>query len=112
MASTSPLGIDLERYKWGFHDSQDKYVFKARKGLDADVVNQISHMKGEPDWMRAFRLHAYEHFTRRPLPTRGAAPGPVVPPEDNKLAALSWKKASGRSGVCRRTVRIWRETCC
>src|SRR3989304_5430293 len=54
MASTSPLGIDLERYKWGFHDSQDKYVFKARKGLDADVVNQISHMKGEPDWMRPF----------------------------------------------------------
>src|SRR3989304_6081887 len=72
MASTSPLGIDLERYKWGFHDSQDKYVFKARKGLDADVVNQISHMKGEPDWMRAFRLHAYEHFTRRPMPQWGA----------------------------------------
>src|SRR3989337_810286 len=72
MASTSPLGIDLERYKWGFHDSQDKYVFKARKGLDAAVVNQISHMKGEPDWMRAFRLHAYEHFTRRPIPQWGA----------------------------------------
>src|SRR3972149_802766 len=41
MASTSPLGIDLERYKWGFHDPDDKYVFKARKGLDADVGNQI-----------------------------------------------------------------------
>ena len=77
MASTSPLGIDLERYKWGFHDSQDKYVFKARKGLDADVVNQISHMKGEPDWMRAFRLHAYEHFTRRPMPTWGADLGQI-----------------------------------
>src|SRR3990170_5841634 len=77
MASTSPLGIDLERYKWGFHDSQDKYVFKARKGLDADVVNQISHMKGEPDWMRAFRLHAYEHFTRRPMLTWGADLGQI-----------------------------------
>ena len=77
MASTSPLGIDLERYKWGFHDSEDKYVFKARKGLDADVVNQISHMKGEPDWMRAFRLHAYEHFTRRPMPTWGADLGQI-----------------------------------
>ncbi len=77
MASTSPLGIDLERYKWGFHDPDDKYVFKARKGLDADVVNQISHMKGEADWMRAYRLHAYEHFTRRPMPTWGADLGQI-----------------------------------
>src|SRR3970282_798179 len=77
MASTSPLGIDLERYKWGFNDSQDKYVFKARKGLDADVVNQISHMKSEPDWMRAFRLHAYEHYAQRPMPKWGADLGTI-----------------------------------
>ncbi len=72
MAITNPLGIDLERYKWGFHDPDDKYVFKARKGLDAQIVNQISHMKNEPDWMRAIRLHAYEHFTHRPTPQWGA----------------------------------------
>jgi Fe-S cluster assembly protein SufB len=47
-------------------------VFKARKGLDARVVDEISVMKGEPDWMRAYRLHAYEHFTKRKMPTWGA----------------------------------------
>jgi len=77
MATTSPLGIELEQYKWGFHDPEDKYVFKARKGLDAQVVNQISHMKGEPDWMRAYRLHAYEHFGQRPMPKWGADLGQI-----------------------------------
>jgi Fe-S cluster assembly protein SufB len=71
MAVTNPLGIDLERYKWGFREPE-KYVYKARKGLDRRVVEEISALKGEPDWMRAFRLHAYEHFLRRPLPTWGA----------------------------------------
>ncbi len=71
MAAPNPLGIDLEKYKWGFFEPE-KYVFKARKGLDADVVAEISHMKDEPEWMRAFRLHAYEHFTQRPMPRWGA----------------------------------------
>jgi len=29
-------------------------VFKAQKGLSAEVVNQISDIKNEPDWMREF----------------------------------------------------------
>jgi Fe-S cluster assembly protein SufB len=71
VAVTNQLGIDLDKYKYGFHEPE-KYVFKARKGLDARVVDEISVMKGEPDWMRAYRLHAYEHFTKRKMPTWGA----------------------------------------
>lgn len=71
MAATNPLGIDLDHYEWGFRDPE-KYVFKARKGLDREIVEMISSMKGEPEWMRAFRLHSLEHFFRRPLPTWGA----------------------------------------
>ncbi|HET6760683.1 MAG TPA: hypothetical protein VFH13_01225, partial [Gemmatimonadaceae bacterium] len=71
MAITNQLGIDLDKYKYGFHEPE-KYVFKARKGLDARVVDEISVMKGEPDWMRAYRHHAYEHFTKRKMPTWGA----------------------------------------
>jgi Fe-S cluster assembly protein SufB len=71
MATTNPLGIDLDQYKWGFHDPES-YVFRARKGLDREIVQEISYMKGEPDWMRAFRLHALEHFMARPMPTWGA----------------------------------------
>jgi Fe-S cluster assembly protein SufB len=60
----------LDRYKYGFSDP-DVSVFKTRKGLDRQVVEQISAMKGEPAWMLAFRLKALEHFEQRPMPTWG-----------------------------------------
>ncbi len=37
-------------------------VFKARRGLDREIVLQISEMKGEPEWMRDFRLKSLELF--------------------------------------------------
>ncbi len=67
--------LELQRlgteYKYGFRDPE-QYVFKSRKGLDREVVEQISWMKNEPDWMRQFRLKALEYFLKRPLPTWGA----------------------------------------
>jgi Fe-S cluster assembly protein SufB len=61
---------NIGEYKYGFRDPET-YVFKSRKGLDREVVEQISHMKGEPAWMLEFRLKALEHFKTRPLPTWG-----------------------------------------
>ena len=46
-------------------------VFKARKGLNREVVGQISEIKSEPDWMRQFRLDALDEFERRPMPKWG-----------------------------------------
>ncbi|MDA0660334.1 MAG: Fe-S cluster assembly protein SufB [Planctomycetota bacterium] len=46
-------------------------IFKARKGIDAEIVNQISDMKSEPDWMRSFRLRSLEIFESKPMPTWG-----------------------------------------
>ena len=46
-------------------------VFKARKGVDAEIVNQISDIKDEPDWMREFRLNSLEIFESKPTPTWG-----------------------------------------
>jgi Fe-S cluster assembly protein SufB len=57
--------------KYGFRDPEN-YVFKSRKGLDREIVEEISWMKGEPDWMRQFRLRALEIFQRKPMPTWGA----------------------------------------
>ena len=56
--------------KYGFRDPE-KYVFKARKGLSREIVEEISWMKGEPDWMREFRLKALEIFWKKPMPTWG-----------------------------------------
>ncbi|HEX2981637.1 MAG TPA: Fe-S cluster assembly protein SufB [Anaerolineaceae bacterium] len=61
----------LGDYRYGFRDPET-YVFKSQKGLSREVVEQISHQKGEPDWMLQFRLKALEHFKQRPMPTWGA----------------------------------------
>ena len=60
----------IGEYQYGFSDP-DSYVFKSRKGLHRDVVEEISAMKGEPEWMLEFRLKALDHFMKRPMPTWG-----------------------------------------
>ncbi len=62
--------IDLGQYKYGFSDPED-YHFKSRKGLDPEMVTQISDMKGEPEWMKDFRLKSLEYFEKRETPTWG-----------------------------------------
>ncbi len=62
---------ELGEYQYGFSDP-DKSVFKTQKGLNEEVVRQISAMKGEPEWMLEFRLKALKHYRQRPLPTWGA----------------------------------------
>jgi Fe-S cluster assembly protein SufB len=71
--SNTPAAFDIrDRYaeKYGFHDA-DHYVFRSRKGLDREIVAQISEMKGEPVWMRDYRLKALEIFEKKPLPMWG-----------------------------------------
>jgi Fe-S cluster assembly protein SufB len=58
--------------KYGFNVPETNYAFKSRKGLDREVVAQISEMKGEPQWMRDFRLRSLEIFEKKPMPTWGA----------------------------------------
>jgi Fe-S cluster assembly protein SufB len=65
------LGVDLDAYQYGFR-SDENYVFKSRKGLDHEIVDEISWMKGEPDWMRAIRHKALDTFIAKPMPTWGA----------------------------------------
>ena len=60
-----------DEYKYGFHDKEQP-VFKAEKGLSHLVVDQISDIKNEPDWMRKFRHDALEIFFSKPMPTWGA----------------------------------------
>ena len=48
-----------------------KPVNEVRKGLDRDVVAQISELKNEPDWMREFRQRALELFESKPMPKWG-----------------------------------------
>jgi Fe-S cluster assembly protein SufB len=70
MSDNVVLGVDLGEYKYGFRD-EENYVFKSRKGLDHEIVDEISWMKGEPDWMRALRHKSLDIFFAKPVPTWG-----------------------------------------
>ena len=70
MSTIKPPDIDLGQYKFGWHDPAN-YVFEPKRGLNADVVREISFLKGEPEWMLKFRLRALEIFERKPMPDWG-----------------------------------------
>ena len=58
-------------YRFDWKDA-DHSVFEPKRGLTPAVVEEISALKSEPDWMRKFRLKALKHFERRPMPWWGA----------------------------------------
>jgi Fe-S cluster assembly protein SufB len=64
---TDPIG---EINKYNFR-TETTPVFRARKGLDANIVSQISEMKNEPTWMRDFRLRSLRVFESKPMPHWG-----------------------------------------
>ncbi len=58
-------------YEFGWADP-DAAGASARRGISADVVEDISRRKSEPDWMRKNRLKGLAMFERKPMPTWGA----------------------------------------
>jgi Fe-S cluster assembly protein SufB len=71
MMETQTAEATKNEYQYGFHDPE-KYTFKARKGLDRKVVEEISWMKNEPAWMREYRLRSLDLFEAKPMPNWGA----------------------------------------
>ncbi|HLQ98200.1 MAG TPA: Fe-S cluster assembly protein SufB [Candidatus Dormibacteraeota bacterium] len=67
MAKNAP---DVGEYKYGFHD-KDVSVFRTERGLTREIVEEISRMKNEPEWMLEERLKALEIFYSKPMPQWG-----------------------------------------
>jgi Fe-S cluster assembly protein SufB len=61
----------IGEYRWGFSDAE-RPVIKVERGLNEDIIRQISAHKGEPEWMLEFRLKSYEIFRKKPMPGWGA----------------------------------------
>lgn len=68
--SLDNIGVSPQEYKFGFSDPE-LAVFKPKKGLDEEVVRQISEHKGEPGWMLENRLRALKIFKSKPMPNWG-----------------------------------------
>lgn len=60
-----------DNYKYGFHEKEN-YVFKSKRGLDEEVVRNISWHKGEPEWMLEKRLRALAMYYKKSMPPWGA----------------------------------------
>ncbi len=72
MTSTAHPELEgLGTYEYGWADP-DVAGASARRGLDEEVVRDISAKKNEPEWMLDLRLKALRLFTKKPLPTWGA----------------------------------------
>lgn len=55
---------------YDFQD-QDVSVFKTPKGLNEEIVREISAIKQEPEWMLEYRLKSLKCFLEKPMPTWG-----------------------------------------
>ena len=62
---------DIGRYEYGWADS-DVAGASARRGLDDEVVIDISRRKSEPQWMTDLRLKSLRLFDKKPMPHWGA----------------------------------------
>jgi Fe-S cluster assembly protein SufB len=62
---------DLGRYEYGWADS-DTAGSSARRGLNDEVVGDISRLKNEPQWMLDLRLKALRLFDKKPMPSWGS----------------------------------------
>ncbi len=58
-----------EQYKYGF--TTDIHTDIIGRGLNEDVVRQISQKKGEPEWLLDFRVQAYRHWVTMKQPQWG-----------------------------------------
>ena len=67
----SAQAISFDYSKYNFRDEVQP-VYSTKPGLSEEVVDEISRLKDEPEWMRRRRLEAYRIFLQKPMPTWGA----------------------------------------
>ena len=70
--STPKADLDIDR-SIGDFSYPESHTFDAGTGLSAQTIHYISGVKGEPDWIRDFRLKALDVFLKKPMPTHWAS---------------------------------------
>ena len=62
---------DVDRSLYDFKDDESEGFYRMREGLTADIVEQISEEKGDPEWMRQFRLKCLDIYNKTAVPDWG-----------------------------------------
>jgi Fe-S cluster assembly protein SufB len=76
MATQTREIVSQDYSKFDFRDDL-VYLKETKRGLTRETVEEISALKDEPQWMLDFRLRAYDHFLKRPMPTWGGYLGDI-----------------------------------
>ncbi|MEM5811980.1 MAG: Fe-S cluster assembly protein SufB [Candidatus Aenigmatarchaeota archaeon] len=63
------ISFDYSKYDFKV---EAKYSELLKGKLTKEIVEKISEIKNEPEWMKKIRLKAFKHFLQRPMPTWGA----------------------------------------
>jgi len=70
MSIKPELELEMDSGNFSFPEN---YSYDAGYGLSERVVNYIADVKGDPDWVREFRLKALQVFYKKPNPTHWAS---------------------------------------
>lgn len=63
---------NIGAYEFGWADKNEASA-NARRGVNEEVVRNISELKNEPKWMLDLRLKSLEIFRKKPMPNWGAS---------------------------------------
>ena len=86
--------IDRSFYDFRFEEKEDE-IFKVEEGLTEEIVLEISKEKGDPDWMRDFRLKCLKIYNESTFPQWGPSIDGLnmnnivtyIRPKEKKMAA-------------------------
>ena len=59
--------INREFYDFRYEETEEN-TFRLESGLTPEIVQKISEEKGDPDWMREFRLKSLETYNQLRVP--------------------------------------------
>ena len=71
MTTSHPELEGLGKYEYGWSDP-DAAGASAKRGLNEDVVKDISKKKSESQWMLDLRLKGLSLFDKKPMPNWGS----------------------------------------
>ncbi len=63
---------DIDRSMYDFrYEEKDSEFYKIQEGLTPEIVEEISEKKGDPQWMRDFRLRSLDIYNKKEIPQWG-----------------------------------------
>lgn len=84
-------------YKYGFYTDIETEEFP--KGLNEDVIRLLSKKKNEPEWLLDYRLKAFRHWLKMPLPNWAKLQIPEIDFQDLYYYSAPKKKEDGPTSL-------------